>query len=250
MDAPSLERATPRRRRRMPRSEECPMTARHRLQHEPQPMIPAMQREARRGVRFPSRQPRVVEWEDTEGRSHRAEGSTRIVGAFGCKLVLPHGLPLGQRITLSDPVRNTAVVGTVVWKGKERPEGCEMGVELITPNMDVWVREPQLPPSEERRRGQRAVLRVPVLLHYAPPNLATQVIPVHTLSVNDHGALVLSPRDFLVGCELELENRQAHKYIHCRVKRAPKETPEGFQIALEFDQPSIGFWPVSFPPPQ
>ncbi len=227
------------------------MTARHRSHHhfEP-PLPPPLQREARRGIRFESRQPRTIEWEDAQGSSHRIEGSTRIVGAFGCKLLMPHALPLGQRINIIDAARNTNVLGTIVWKGRERSEGCEMGVEMTTPNMDVWVKEPQLAPSDERRRGQRAVLRLPVILHFRPPNLAEQVIPAYTMSVNDHGAMVVCHRDFVTGCELELESRQLGKTIHCRVRRQPKESPEGFQVSLEFQHPSVGFWPVNFPPPQ
>ena len=206
-------------------------------------------REPRRGIRFESQQQRVVEWEDTEGRAHRAEGKTRVVGAFGCKLVMPHGIPLGQRISIVDPARSTNVLGTVVWKGKERPEGCEMGVELVAPNMDVWVREPQLSPSDERRRGQRAILRMPVVLRYMPHNLEPISVNALTMSVNDHGATVMCNRSFPQNSELELENRRTWQKISCKVKRPPKETPEGFQLALEFDHPALGFWPVAFPPP-
>jgi hypothetical protein len=227
------------------------MTARHRSQTQyEEPPAPRMNREPRRGVRFDSRVTRSIEWEDTNGCGHTTEAITRIVGAYGCKLMMPQALPLGQRVTIVDPGRQSTVTGTIVWKGKERTDGCEMGVELVTPNMDFWVKEPQLSPGEERRRGQRAVLRVPVTLHYSPRNLAHQAVQAHTMSVNDHGAVVLCNREFSSGSELELENRVAGKRITCRVKRQPKETPDGFQLALEFSQPVLNFWPVSFPPPQ
>lgn len=229
------------------------MTPRHRShQHHyaEEPILPPIHREARRGIRFESRQPRVIEWEDTEGNAHHLEGSTRIVGAYGCKLQMPHALPLGQRITVIDTTRSTSVIGTVVSRGKERPEGCEMGVELLQPNMDIWVRDPQLPPSEERRRGQRAILSLPVVLHFKPHNLSPLAFPAHTLSVNDHGATVLCNRSFPPGTQIELENRRTWKKIICVVKRQPKETPDGFQLPLAFAAPVLGFWPVSFPPPQ
>lgn len=209
-----------------------------------------LNREPRRGIRFDSRQPRVVEWEDADGKSHRSNGNTRVVGAFGCKLMLSHALPLGQRISIEDPVRSTSVQGIIVWKGRERPEGCEMGVEMITPNMDVWVREPQLAPGEERRRGQRAILQLPVVLRYTPHNLEPISVNGHTVSLNDHGALVMCNRAFPQGSELELENRRTRVKIACKVRRPPKETAEGFQLALDFAEPVIGFWPVAFPPPQ
>jgi len=250
-EAHTTERAVQRKRRRAQRNEDNPMSARHRTPHHHTEVTPiALNREPRRGVRFDSRQNRVIEWEDAQGQSHKIEGTTRVVGAFGCKLVLPHGLPLGQRISILDGARCSNSLGTIVWKGKERPEGCEMGVELVAPNMDVWVKEPQLTPGEERRRAQRAVLRLPVLLKYTPHNLEPISVAAHTMSVNDHGAMVICNRAFSQGSELELENRRTWKKITCKVKRQPKETPEGFQLALEFEQPAIGFWPVAFPPPQ
>jgi len=252
IEAQNMERTAQRKRRRNPRNEEHPMSARHRSSHTQfENYTPApLNREPRRGVRFDSRLQRQVEWEDAGGQLHRAEGTTRVVGAYGCKLVLPHGLPLGQRISILDAARQTHVSGTVVWKGKERPEGCDMGVELVTPNMDVWVKEPQLTPGEERRRAQRAVLRLPVLLKFTPHNHEPVSVSAHTLSVNDHGALVVCNRAFSEGSRLELENRRTWKKITCKVKRQPKETPEGFQLALEFEEPTLGFWPVAFPPPQ
>lgn len=213
-------------------------------------IIAPLNREPRRGIRFDSRQARTIEWEDADGRSHRMDGITRVVGAFGCKLVLQQGLPLGQNIAIGDPTRNTSVHGIVVWKGKERPEGCEMGVELVTPNMDVWVREPQLAPGEERRRGQRAILQLPVMLRFSMHNHEAISVAAKTLTLNDHGALVMCNRAFPQGTELELENRRTRVTVTCRVRRPPKETPEGFQVALEFAEPVIGFWPVAFPPPQ
>lgn len=214
-------------------------------------VIAPLTREPRRGIRFDSRQPRVVEWEDANGMPHRLDGSTRVVGAFGCKLMLPQSLPLGQRISITDPVRNTNVQGIIVWKSKERPEGCEMGVELLTPNMDVWVREPQMVPGEERRRGQRAILSLPVLLRYCMQHDSSPIsVTGQTISLNDHGALVMCKRAFPQGTKLELENRRTRVKVACKVRRPPKETPEGFQVVLEFEQPAIGFWPVAFPPPQ
>jgi hypothetical protein len=193
---------------------------------------------------------RSVEWEDAGGAPHRTAGMTRIVGAYGCKMVAPISLPLGQRINLVDQGRKTTVTGTVVWRGKERPEGCEMGVELLSPNMDFWVREPQVVPSDERRRSQRALLRMLVVLHYSLKNKVDLGINGYTLSVNDHGATVLCERAFAPGQRIELENRSSRKRLWCVVRRPSKETPEGYHIALEFEQPALNFWPVAFPPPQ
>ena len=214
-------------------------------------IIPAaMQREPRRAIRFDARVPRTVEWEDASGQTHKAECQTRTVGAFGCKLVLPQSLPLGQRVHITDGSRFSTVTGTVVWKGREVREGWELAVELLAPNVDFWVREPQLPPAEERRRGQRAVLRLPVALHYQIRDRAPMSVTAHTVSVNDHGALVLCARAFPPGTRIELENKRTWKKLVCTVRRSPQETPEGFHLSLEFEQPALDFWPVAFPPPQ
>ena len=105
----------------------------------------------------------------------------------------------------------------------------------------------QLVPTEERRRSQRVVIRIPVTLR---SNVQDQLvsIPDHTVVVNDHGALLLSSRVFRAGERLELENHYTSQRKSCRVTRAPQETPDGFLVPVEFDTATKGFWEIFFPP--
>ncbi len=92
----------------------------------------------RRGVRVNSRVPVAIEWEQSDGRISRENAHTRVVNAYGCLLVAPRPFDREQHVSvvnLANARRNSAVV---VWKGKERTEGWEIGVELVSPEMGFW----------------------------------------------------------------------------------------------------------------
>ncbi len=91
----------------------------------------------RRGVRLNSRVPVAVEW-GADGKTSRGEAYTRIVGPYGCLIVLPNNLELEQRIRVTNLVTNATCEATIVWKGNQRAEGWELGIELIDPEMDFW----------------------------------------------------------------------------------------------------------------
>ena len=93
--------------------------------------------EKRRGVRVNSRVPIAVEW-DIGGETHRRETQTRVVGPYGCLVVLPQNLEIDQRIQVINLVNRQANPGIIVWRGNERAEGWELGVELINPEMGFW----------------------------------------------------------------------------------------------------------------
>lgn len=103
------------------------------------------------------------------------------------------------------------------------------------------------PPAEERRRSQRVMIQVPVSVSYAVAG-QTVTVRAHTVSVNDHGAMLLCSRSFDSGLKLELQNDRSRQRIAGRVTRNPHDTPEGFLIPVEFDAPTPGFWGISFPP--
>lgn len=101
--------------------------------------------------------------------------------------------------------------------------------------------------GEERRRSQRVLLRVHAQIHVALEGKAT-TFDVHTLNVNSHGALVVVDKFLASGTRLVLENRTTRERVACKVTRPPRESPEGFQIPLEFDSPAPQFWRITFPP--
>ncbi|MBZ5662505.1 MAG: hypothetical protein LAO08_19045 [Acidobacteriia bacterium] len=94
-------------------------------------------REKRRGVRLNSRVPVAVEWESA-GEPHRGEAQTRVVGPYGCLVVLPQDLRVKQQIQLTNLVSQQSNPAVIVWRGNERAEGWELGIELINPQMGFW----------------------------------------------------------------------------------------------------------------
>ena len=103
------------------------------------------------------------------------------------------------------------------------------------------------PPTEERRRSQRVIIRIPVTLHMM---VAGQTVTLQgaTVEVNDHGAMVLCNRTLAAGTTLEMRNDRMGDKQPCRVTRKPVESNRGFLVPLEFLSPAPGFWQISFPP--
>ena len=94
-------------------------------------------REKRRGVRVNSRVPIAVEW-NAGGELLRKETQTRVVGPYGCMVVLPMNLEVKQAIQLTNMVSKQTNPAVIVWRGLERAEGWELGIELINPQMGFW----------------------------------------------------------------------------------------------------------------
>jgi hypothetical protein len=88
-------------------------------------------------VRVNSRVPVAVEW-DNGGVLLRKETQTRVVGPYGCMVVLPLNLEVAQKIRLTNMVSKQTNPAVVVWRGLERVEGWELGIELINPRMGFW----------------------------------------------------------------------------------------------------------------
>lgn len=93
--------------------------------------------EKRRGQRVNSRVPVTVEW-NAGGESLRNEAQTRVVGPYGCMVVLPTHLEVKQAIQLTNMVSKQTNPAVIVWRGMQRAEGWEMGIELINPQMGFW----------------------------------------------------------------------------------------------------------------
>jgi len=94
--------------------------------------------EKRRGRRMNSRVSVRLEWDDESGKRVSAEAHTRVVNPYGCMVVLSQSLNLEQRLALTNLISNASNAAIVVWKGNQRPDGWEYGVELIAPEMDFW----------------------------------------------------------------------------------------------------------------
>jgi hypothetical protein len=101
--------------------------------------------------------------------------------------------------------------------------------------------------GEEKRRSQRVIVRVPLTLLLTEHGQAGKV-SCHTVAVNIHGAMIVSPRTLEENAKLELVNERTGEKIGCRVTRAPRESSEGFLIPVEFTTPAPNFWQITFPP--
>jgi hypothetical protein len=93
----------------------------------------------RRGIRLNSRVPVAIEWQKTDATpACREEAFTRVVGPYGCLVVLRESLEVEQALRIVNLTTNVSNSAVIVWQGNERPEGWELGIELIHPEMDFW----------------------------------------------------------------------------------------------------------------
>ena len=65
----------------------------------------------------------------------KKDAQTRVVGPYGCLLVLAQNLDVKQEIELTNLLSKASSPARVVWRGVERAEGWELGIELINPQM-------------------------------------------------------------------------------------------------------------------
>jgi hypothetical protein len=101
--------------------------------------------------------------------------------------------------------------------------------------------------GEERRRSQRVIVRIPVSLKITIAG-KTVSASATTVSVNDHGAMLLCSRTFAPDTTLEVQNDRTGEKMNCRVTRTPIENTDGYLIPVEFATASPNFWRISFPP--
>jgi len=89
-------------------------------------------------VRLNSRVPVIIQWQDAAGMVFSHQVFTRTVGRYGCLAMLPANLLIDQQVTIVNTITGERSAGVVVWKGEQRTEGWETGLELAQPPMDFW----------------------------------------------------------------------------------------------------------------
>jgi hypothetical protein len=99
--------------------------------------------------------------------------------------------------------------------------------------------------NEERRRAQRVLLKMPVIIH-----LPGKASPLHgfTHTVSASGAMIILPEGLSQGTKLSIENPKTQKKVEAHVVRPPQMNAEGSLIPIEFVVPSPQFWNIFFPP--
>ena len=85
-----------------------------------------------------SRVPVTIEWNGRAGPLHFESGFTRVVNCYGCLLVSPKEIDVQQRLRVTNLATRGAANGVVVWKGGQRDDGWDLGVELVAADLDFW----------------------------------------------------------------------------------------------------------------
>ena len=107
---------------------------------------------------------------------------------------------------------------------------------------------PVPPEVTNRRRSQRVMLQIAVLIRAELPDGSPVQVQALTLVVNAHGGLLKSPLMLTVSQKIMLGNPQTGREVRCRVVRTERSSSEMVTTAFEFDEPTTRFWPISFPP--
>lgn len=95
-------------------------------------------RSKRRGPRMNSRVPVTIEWKGKNEPLHFEAGFTRVVNTYGCLLVSPGEIELRERVRVTNLATRQAANGVVVWKGSRQSDGWDLGVELLSADLNFW----------------------------------------------------------------------------------------------------------------
>lgn len=100
------------------------------------------------------------------------------------------------------------------------------------------------PTAEERRRSQRVLVRMPVLIHVA----GKESLQGNTHTVSAGGAMVILKEGLSEGTKVTVENPATKMKVDAKVVRPPQMNQEGSLVPVEFVTPSPTFWNIFFPP--
>ncbi len=101
------------------------------------------------------------------------------------------------------------------------------------------------PTAEERRRAQRVLLRMPVIVHVAGN---PKSIDGFTHTVSATGAMIILPEGSPQGTKFIVENPKTQQKVEVNVVRPPQMNQEGSLLPVEFLSPAPLFWNIVFPP--
>lgn len=101
---------------------------------------------------------------------------------------------------------------------------------------------------QNRRRSERVVLHVPIVVVADAPGGDEMREETHTLVVNAHGGLVKLDMEVVAGQPIVLLNPKTGAEENARVIRVDHPPGGHTAVAFEFDVPSPNFWPIVFPP--
>jgi len=85
-----------------------------------------------------SRVPVTIEWNAGAGVLKLELGFTRVVSNSGCLLVSPRDIGLHQRVKVTNLSTQQSANGVIISVGVQRSDGWDLGVELLTADLDFW----------------------------------------------------------------------------------------------------------------
>jgi hypothetical protein len=99
--------------------------------------------------------------------------------------------------------------------------------------------------AEERRRAQRVLLKMRVVVRVAgKPN----AMDGSTHTVSENGAMLILKEPLSEGTKISIENPKSQKTVEARVARPPQMGHDGALVPVEFTSPFPSFWNIFFPP--
>jgi hypothetical protein len=101
------------------------------------------------------------------------------------------------------------------------------------------------PTAEERRRAQRVLLKMRVLVHL--PN-KPEPMEGHTHTVSASGAMLILREGLAQGTKFILENPKTQQKVEVNVVRPPQMNQDGSLVPVEFLAAAPQFWNIFFPP--
>jgi hypothetical protein len=104
---------------------------------------------------------------------------------------------------------------------------------------------PRPPTAEERRRAQRALLRIRVIVQVVGK---ANTLEGYTHTVSASGAMLIIPEPLPEGTLVTIENPKVQSKVEARVVRPPQMSHDGSLVPVEFTSPSPNFWGIFFPP--
>jgi hypothetical protein len=117
------------------------------------------------------------------------------------------------------------------------------GMKPAMPHPSARPAATRQPTAEERRRSQRVLVRMPVVIH-----VAGKVLPGNTHTVSAGGAMVILKEGISEGTKVTVENPITKNKVDAKVVRPPQMNQEGSLVPVEFATPCPTFWNIFFPP--
>ena len=157
--------------------------------------------------------------------------------------------PIRWSISALSLTAETVMRGTyIVWNRRSTPVFRGRGDRIMLKASMIQQQSRQPKPWAKKRRSQRVVLSVPVLV-YRPPRAGSPFFEgTHTLVVSAHGAVIGLTANVAPDQRLLMQHSLSGEKQECRIVFTDKQSAGPTQVAVEFQQPAPNFWHIAFPP--